>query len=130
MTDSSDSFAADNIFLSVLALAVAAVVQIAATSGPFTAWHLMTGSVILCILAGCRMSPAYPLPALLALSTTWGLTILLTGGVALEWLFPDVPRQSNGELPGYFVFWWWLLFSTIAAVVGFLRRRVLRLRKS
>ena len=130
MADSRDSFASDNTFLTVLALAVAAVVQIAATSGPFSAWHVMTGSVILFILAGYRVTAALRVSELLALATTWGLTILLTVGVALEWLFPSVPRQGDGEIPGYFVFSWWLVFSSIAALVGFLRRRSLRLRAS
>ena len=127
MRDSGEPVRSDQTFLSVLALAIAALFQIIVTSGPFNLWHVMTGSIILLILASYRLTPTLRAPEVLALSAAWGLTIVITGGVALQWLFPGVPREENGELPGYFVFWWWVLFSSISAVVVFLRRRSLRL---
>jgi hypothetical protein len=127
MGDSGEPVSSDQTFLSVLALAIAALFQLIVTSGPFNLWHVMSGSIILLILASYRITPALRVSEILALSAAWGLTTLITGGWALQWLFPNIPRLENGELPGYFVFWWWVLFSSVAAVVVFRRRRMLRL---
>ncbi len=54
----------------------------------------------------------------------------MTAGLALQWLFPGVPKERNGELPAPFMFSWWILFTSVATVVVFLRRRSLRARQA
>ena len=126
MKNEGGPFSSDQTFLSVLALAIAALFQIIVTTGPFNAWHVMSGSIILLILASYRITPGLRVPEILALSAAWGLTILVTGGVVLQWIFRDVPRLENGELPPSFVFRWWVLFTSVSAIALFLRRRSLR----
>ena len=126
MREPGGAFTSDQTFLSILALAVAALVQISVTQGPFNPWNVMTGSIILFILASYRITPTLRVPEILALASTWGLTMLMTSGIAIQWLFPKVQRDNNNELPPGFVFWWWLAFTGVAAVVVFWRRRLRR----
>lgn len=47
MTERDKPFASDQTFLSILAMAVAALVQIGVAEGPFNPWNVMMGSIIL-----------------------------------------------------------------------------------
>ena len=103
--------------LTILAVAVAGIIQVSVTEGPFTFWNLMTGVIMGCVLATYRLSQGMSLRESFALAAVWGLVIVIGSGVLIQCLFPAWPRTSNGEIRSEYYLGLWFAFSMVALLV-------------
>jgi hypothetical protein len=113
------SAAFDKNLSTVLAVAVASTIQVAVTEGAFTLWNVMIGAVLICVLLTYRSASRVTIFEVGALSTVWGLNIVITIGVFVQWLFPNWPRDpENHEIRPRYFFYIWLIATTVIFVVA------------
>jgi hypothetical protein len=86
----------------ILAVAVAGIFQVSVTRGQPNSWNVMTGCILLCILYSHKITSDTRDVEILALATSWALTLILTFGVVAYWLFP-VPEGPPEQKPA--VYW-------------------------
>lgn len=115
----------------VLAVAVAGIFQVSVNHGPPNSWNVMTGAILICILASHRITGSTRFFEILALSTTWALTLILTFGVAAYRFFPDAVEPDpdpdvkpwDWEIAPIYHFWVWAVLTLAVAGIFFAIRR-------
>jgi hypothetical protein len=85
--------------LTVLAAAIAGIIQVMVTPGRFTVGSIMTGSILLLILSTYHVTSEQRNIRLAGLAAVWALAIIITLGVFLEsgadWLIEKVFNVSD-----------------------------------
>jgi len=108
----------------ILAVAVAGIIQVTVTSGPATLWNVMTGTILLFILASHRIVHFTRVTEIFALSTAWALTLILTGAYFAQVAFPYAERTADLELHPRYYFIAWLVLSVLVSIILLTVQRV------
>jgi hypothetical protein len=132
--------------LTVLAAAVAGMIQIMSTPGRFTLSSITTGVILMSILSTYHVTHEQNNKELVALSVVWGLAIVITIGVGIEYMndywvrkiltkYPELRLNSRldeyiGILREGVQLIIWLLFSIGAFIIAHVKRKRARIRES
>jgi hypothetical protein len=127
--------------LTVLAAAVAGMIQIMSTPGRFTLSSIATGIILISILSTYHVTYEQSNKEVIALSVVWGLAIVITVGVGIEYMndylvivlptkYPDFKRLDVDVFREGTQFIIWSLFSIGAFIVAYMKRKKARIRES
>ena len=103
--------------MTILAVAVAAVVSVSLAKGPFNIWTFMLGTVLLFVLLTYEITPSLRRCDKRALSVTWGFSAIIALGLFFQVLYDTVSplwpsifplRCKDQEAPGLYYFFWWI----------------------
>jgi hypothetical protein len=86
--------------LTVLAAAIAGIIQIMVTPGRFTLSSLMTGSILVLMLSTYHVTPEQRKIRLAGLAVVWALSIIIMFGVVLE-IWADWLVEKVFEVPDF-----------------------------
>lgn len=98
----------------LLAVAVAGIIQVASTSGPFDWWDLLVGVLLVSLLTTYEIPSDMNAKEMLVLASIWGMSLTILFGPVIQKVF-DVER-SGRELPSenYIACW---AVATLGALI-------------
>lgn len=98
----------------LLAVAVAGIIQVGSTNGPFDWWDLLVGIILVSLLTTYEIPVALDAKEMLVLATIWGVSLTILFAPVIQRIF-DVERTGR-ELPSenYLACW---AVATLGALI-------------
>lgn len=98
----------------LLAVAVAGIIQVGSTSGPFDWWDLLVGIILVSLLTTYEIPSDLNAKEMLVLASIWGMSLTILFGPVIQRVF-DVERTGR-ELPSenYLACW---AVATLGAMI-------------
>jgi hypothetical protein len=126
-----DSFDKRQELIGVSSVALAGVIQVSTSPGPFNIWNLIIGIPLVLVLSVFSRNHTLILVERMALASIWGFTLMSAGGYFLQALYRLLhglwpifnPLDTDWEAPGIYYLVWMMVYSIIAYVVFTLRQR-------
>jgi hypothetical protein len=126
-----DSFDKRQELIGISSVALAGVIQVSTSPGPFNIWNLIIGIPLVLVLAVFSRSHSLILVERLALASIWGFTLMSAGGYFLQALYRSLhglmpifdALEADWEAPGNYYLAWMMVFSIVAYIILTLRQR-------
>lgn len=126
-----DSFDKRQELIGISSVALAGVIQVSTSPGPFNIWNLIIGIPLVLVLAVFSRSNSLVLVERLALASIWGFTLMSAGGYFLQALYRSLHGlrpifdvlDADWEAPGIYYLVCMAVYSIIAYIILTSRQR-------